>query len=100
MQHHLIKIHLKPFNFLCCFLKGKGGEEILSWEMHTVDCIMVIFVTFEIVNIRWAGEGEMQGRVARINAVGTTGNGSVRQAIPNAENGGVISIPQREGHLH
>lgn len=32
--------------------------------------MMVIFVTFEILNIRqaWAGEGEMKDRVASINA--------------------------------
>lgn len=44
MQHHLIKIHLKPFHFLCCFLK-KGGKEILSWEVYMVDYMGMIFVT-------------------------------------------------------
>lgn len=60
--------------------------------MHTIDCIMVIFVTFEILNIRqtWAGEGEMQDTVASIMIVAD-------KLLQMAENGGVVFIPHRKG---
>lgn len=37
MQHRLIKIHFKPFNFLCDFCGGwgrEGGRAILPWQEH------------------------------------------------------------------
>lgn len=39
MQHRLIKIHFKPFNFLCDFCGGRrgvreGGRGILPWQEH------------------------------------------------------------------
>lgn len=53
---------------------------------------MVIFVTFEILNIRqtWAGEGEMQDTVTSIMVVAD-------KLLQMAENGGVVFIPHREG---